>query len=222
MEEIKKIYRAWIEVKGEAIAAFANPGLVKWGHEQVQMTFRVNDKCAELQAIALGLDYQIDYDFHTTELLECQPKSQNSRLKNSTDDSNFQIVESELSNAIAYYLADANQKTGEGGSLEIVEYREDVVEDDQIAINKEGRIYVSKNLKDKVIKIKTQVIYERIIIVLQKPLLDAVVHIVCLWNDGSIKYIGVNGEIQKGNNSAKNQLKTVQININEMRLETVA
>jgi len=221
--EIQKVYRAWIEVKGEPITAYALPNLVKFTEDQLQLTFKANIKCAELSAIALGKDYRVDHDARSVEILECHLKSRSGRLKDSGGESNFQIIESELSSAIAYYLNDSNQKTGEGSGLEIVPHRDDVGEDDQIAINSEGRIYVSKNLKDKVVKVRTAVIYPRIIAVLPESLKEAIAHVVCLWDDNSIRYVQVKGEPQTGKTvSPKNQLRTIKLSIDETKVEVLA
>lgn len=211
-----------MEVKGESIAAYAIPTSVKLTDEQLQMMFKLNIDCAELSAIALGRDYRVDRDARSFEMLECHLKSRSGRLKDLGGESNFQIVESELSSAIAYYLNDSNQKTGEGSGLEIVPHRDDVGEDDQIAINSEGRIYVSKNLKDKLVKVKTAVIYPRSITVLPEFLEDVIAHIVCLWEDNSIRYVRVLGEPQTGNAiSPKNQLRTIKLRVDETKVEVL-
>ncbi|MBN3946430.1 MAG: hypothetical protein HWQ38_08030 [Nostoc sp. NMS7] len=220
--DIKKIYRAWIEVKGESISAYAIPNLVKVPDEEVHLRFKLNEKCGELNAIALGKDFRIDYDSSSIEMLEAKPKSRYGRLKNSQGETDFQIVEEGLSDAIAYYLTDSHEKAGEGVGLEVMPQRDDVTEDDQIAINSEGRIYVSGNVKDKVVKVRTTVVYPRVVVVLPELLVEVRSHLVCLWGDGSIKYVGVKGEIQTGGViSPKNQMRTVKIDLGEVEIETL-
>ena len=217
---IKKVYRAWVEVEGQAISAYAMPYSVKVTDSVAQLTFKINNNCAELSAIALGKQYRVDYDAQTVEMLEAKSKSRSGLLKNSTGEANFQIVEEELSSAIAYYLTDSNEKSGEGVGLDIVPHRDDVTEDDQIAINSQGRIYIASNVKDKVVKVRATVIYPRVVVVLPELLNEVRSHLVCLWGDGSIKYVGVRGEVQTGGIiSPKNQMRTVKIDVNEIRVE---
>ncbi|MCC5616534.1 hypothetical protein LC605_15930 [Nostoc sp. CHAB 5836] len=219
---IKKVYRAWVEVKGEPIAAYAMPHSVKITESEAQLTFKLQPECAEISAIALGKQYRVDYDARSIEMLEAKPKSRSGRLKNSNGQTNFQIVEEELSSAIAYYLTDSNEKSGEGVGLEIMPHRDDVTEDDQIAINSEGRIYVSSNVKDKVVKVRTVVIYKRVVVVLPELLDEVRSHFVCLWGDGDIKYVGVKGKVQTGGViSPKNQMRTVKIDVDEVKVESL-
>lgn len=221
--DIKKVYRTWVEVHGSPIRAYAIADKVKITETEAHLTFKMDANCGELNAIALGKDYQVDYDCRSVEMLEAKPKSRHGRLKDSRGESDFQVVEEELSNAIAYYLTDSNEKTGEGSGLEIMSHRDDVVDDDQIAINSEGRIYVASNLKDKIVKVKTAVTYPRIVAVLPEDLKSIMAHFVCLWGDDSIKYCGAIGVVQRGGTvSLKNQLRAVRIDIEELRIENLA
>ena len=218
--DIKKVYRAWLEVNGNAIAAYAIPKSVKITDSVAQLTFKLNNDCAELNAIAVGKEYRVDYDAQSTEMLEAKPKSRYGRLKNSSGEANVQIVEDELSNCVAYYLTDSNEKAGEGVGLEIVPHPDDVGEDDQIAINAEGKIYVSGNIKDKVVKVRTAVVYPRVVVVLPELLEEVRSHFVVLWGNGQIKYVGVEGKVQTGGAiSPKNKMRTVKIDVDEIKVE---
>jgi hypothetical protein len=124
---------------------------------------------------------------------------------------------------MAYYLVDSAQKTGEGIGLEIVEHPDDVLDDDQIAISPEGRIYVSKNVKDKVVKVRTSIVYPRQVIVMQTPLEQINAHLVYLSKNGNIEYLGIKGELEQNKGvSTKNKLSTVKINITEKKVEDLA
>lgn len=217
--EVKKVHRAWIEVKGQTINALAIASQVKLSNEELSLTFKLNERCAEINAIAIGKDYRIDDNLRFTEILECTTKTRNGRLKDSRGESDFQIIEEELSQAIAYYLNDSAGKTGEGAGLQIVPHRDDVTDDDQIAINSLGRVYLSGNLKDKTIKVRTAVIYKRVVTVLDEPIKDVRSHLVCTWADDSLKYLQIDGEIQTGVTFApKNQMRTVKIDVSEIRV----
>ncbi|PHJ64933.1 hypothetical protein VF04_03855 [Nostoc linckia z7] len=219
---IKKIYRAWLEAKQEVIQALAIPHLVKISVDKLQMTFKTENQSSELNAIALGLDYEVQHNIQTIELLQAHPKSQNSRLKNTSGKTNFHLIESELSSAIAYYLVDSNQKSGEGIGLEVVSHPDEVFDDDQIAINSEGRIYISKNVKDKIVKVRTPVIYPRQVIVMQNDLEQIIAHLVCLSETGNVEYLEIKGNLEQNKGvSAKNKLTTIKINIVEKRVEVL-
>lgn len=221
-----KVYRAWLEVGGTIIQALALPTTVKLlcGESDLasnlQMTFRLSPECTELSAIALGKKFEIiDYG-SSTELLEAKPSKRIAKLKDSDGNGNFSLRTEDLSNAIAYYLHDSSDKSGEGNQIQIVSSKAEVTEDDQVAINSSGQIYVSQNLSGKTIKVRTTCVIPRFVNVLPDCLGIITAHIVAKCKDDSMKYFGLSGTtFSVGKLSIKNQLITVNLAITDTRVE---
>lgn len=205
MKNNKNIYCAWISVDNKPIESLAEKGSIEIDKDNVlSARFQVNENSAELYSVSLGKQFSVIENDTFTEILEAKPTQQLARLKDDAGNSNFEIVKEDLHKAIAYYLIDDSDKPGKGTGLQIVPDKKDVTDSDLIAINSKGQIYVSENVKGKVVKVRCNVLVKRKVITLNNALGPINFHVIAKEIDGTIivktyegqpqKNIGVNGK----------------------------
>lgn len=186
-----KVCRAWLEAKGRVVESLAINRTVQISPTAISATFKAEIKSAELDAIASNTDYGIDENVANTQTLQAKPSGRVSRLK-LEGNSQFTLDKEGIGQAIAWYLYEENSK-GEGSGLEIVS-RNDVLTDDQIAINPAGQIYVSKNLIGKVIKVRASIILPRQVTLLSGKMDSVNFH--CVYLDtGKFHYSKFTGNV---------------------------
>ena len=211
----KQFCRAWLEVKGKVVDAIALNTSIALSETELSMTFQGNSQPAELTSIAAGSDFVVEENSIITEILETKVKNKVGKLKfsRSTD---FTIHS--LDCAIAWYLVGEGEKESEAKGLEIVK-KSEVKFDDQIAISQDGRIFVSENVNDKLVKIRTEFCIPRQVMTMPIPLPEIKAHLIYVEND-AVWYSGIVGKVINSNSSLK-QKKTVVMQISERTIEAV-
>lgn len=212
---VKQFCRAWLEVKGKVVDAFAVNDSIRLSETELSMTFQGNNQPAELTSIAAGSDFVVEENSIITEILETKVKNKIGKLKFSGS-SDFKLHS--ISNAIAWYLVGEGEKESEAKGLEIVK-KSEVKFDDQIAISQDGRIFVSENVNDKLVKIRTDICILRQVMTMPIPLPEIKAHLIYVENN-AVWYSGIVGKVINSNSSLK-QKKTVVIQISERTIEAV-
>lgn len=212
----QKFCRVWIESKNAIVQSYAIPNTVNLSPTELSMTFRVNDKCPELVAIAHGNDYVVAENSVVKEVLTCKPKNRVGRLKTLGGNKDFKIHD--IDSAIAWYLLEESGQSkheAEAKGLEIV-VKSEVKNEDQIAISQDGRIYVSENVNDKLVKIKCEIIIPRQVIHLPFSLSEIKAHLV-YEEDEHIKYTAITGKVKfensKGGGVNLKEKQTVKMSV---------
>ena len=211
----KQFCRAWLEVKGKVIDAIAVNNSIKLSETELSMTFQGNSQPAELTSIAAGSDFIIEENSIVTEILETKVKNKVGKLKFSGS-SDFKLHS--IDSAIAWYLVGEGEKESEAKGLEIVK-KSEVKFDDQIAISQDGRIFVSENVNDKLVKIRTDICIPRQVMTMPIPLPEIKAHLIYVEND-AVWYSGIVGKVINSNSSLK-QKKTVVMQISQRTVEAV-
>ena len=212
---VKQFCRAWLEVKGKVVDAFAVNDSIRLSETELSMTFQGNNQPAELTSIAAGSDFVVEENSIITEILETKVKNKIGKLKFSGS-SDFKLHS--ISNAIAWYLVGEGEKESEAKGLEIVK-KSEVKFDDQIAISQDGRIFVSENVNDKLVKIRTEICIPRQVMTMPIPLPEIKAHLIYVEND-AVWYSGIVGKVINSNSSLKQQKKVV-MQISERIIEAV-
>lgn len=212
---VKQFCRAWLEVKGKVVDAFAVNDSIRLSETELSMTFQGNNQPAELTSIAAGSDFVVEENSIITEILETKVKNKIGKLKFSGS-SDFKLHS--ISNAIAWYLVGEGEKESEAKGLEIVK-KSEVKFDDQIAISQDGRIFVSENVNDKLVKIRTEICIPRQVMTMPIPLPEIKAHLIYVENN-AVWYSGIVGKVINSNSSLK-QKKTVVIQISERTIEAM-
>lgn len=212
---VKQFCRAWLEVKGKVVDAFEVNDSIRLSETELSMTFQGNNQPAELTSIAAGSDFVVEENSIITEILETKVKNKIGKLKFSGS-SDFKLHS--ISNAIAWYLVGEGEKESEAKGLEIVK-KSEVKFDDQIAISQDGRIFVSENVNDKLVKIRTDICILRQVMTMPIPLPEIKAHLIYVENN-AVWYSGIVGKVINSNSSLK-QKKTVVIQISERTIEAV-
>lgn len=205
----KQFCRAWLEVKNKVVEAFAVKDSIQLSETQLSMTFQGNNQPAELSSIAAGSDFIIEENSIVTEILDSKPKNKIGKLKFSGS-SDFKIHS--ISNAIAWYIVSESEKDSEAKGLEIVK-KSEVKFDDQIAISQDGRIFVSENVNDKLVKIRTDICIPRQVMTMPIPLPEIKAHLIYVENN-AVWYSGIVGKVVNSDSSFK-QKKRVVIQISD-------
>lgn len=211
----KQFCRAWLEVKGKVVDAIAVNNSITLSETELSMTFQGNSQPAELTSIAAGSDFIVEENSIITETLETKVKNKVGKLKFSGS-SDFKLHS--IDSAIAWYLVSEGEKESEAKGLEIVK-KSEVKFDDQIAISQDGRIFVSENVNDKLVKIRTDICIPRQVMTMPIPLLEIKAHLIYVEND-AVWYSGIVGKIINSNSSLK-QKKTVVMQISQRTVEAV-
>lgn len=211
----KQFCRAWLEVKGKVVDAIAVNNSIKLSETELSMTFQGNSQPAELTSIAAGSDFVVEENSIVTEILEAKVKNKVGKLKFSGS-SDFKLHS--IDSAIAWYLVGEGEKESEAKGLEIVK-KSEVKFDDQIAISQDGRIFVSENVNDKLVKIRTDICIPRQVMTMPIPLPEIKAHLIYVEND-AVWYSGIVGKVINSNSSLK-QKKTVVMQISERTIEAV-
>jgi hypothetical protein len=209
----KQFCRAWLEVKGKVVDAIALNTSIKLSETELSMTFQGNSQPAELTSIAAGSNFVVEENSIVTEILETKVKNKVGKLKFSGS-SDFKIHS--IDSAIAWYLVGEGEKESEAKGLEIVK-KSEVKFDDQIAISQDGRIFVSENVNDKLVKIRTEICIPRQVMTMPIPLPEIKAHLIYVEND-AVWYSGIVGKVINSNSSLK-QKKTVVMQISERTIE---
>lgn len=211
----KQFCRAWLEVKGKVVDAIAVNNSIKLSETELSMTFQGNSQPAELTSIAAGSDFVVEENSIVTEILEAKVKNKVGKLKFSGS-SDFKLHS--IDSAIAWYLVGEGEKESEAKGLEIVK-KSEVKFDDQIAISQDGRIFVSENVNDKLVKIRTDICIPRQVMTMPIPLSEIKAHLIYVENN-AVWYSGIVGKVINSNSSLK-QKKTVVMQISERTIEAV-
>ena len=211
----KQFCRAWLEVKGKVVDAIAVNNSITLSETELSMTFQGNSQPAELTSIAAGSDFIVEENSIITETLETKVKNKVGKLKFSGS-SDFKLHS--IDSAIAWYLVGEGEKESEAKGLEIVK-KSEVKFDDQIAISQDGRIFVSENVNDKLVKIRTDICIPRQVMTMPIPLLEIKAHLIYVEND-AVWYSGIVGKVINSNSSLK-QKKTVVMQISQRTVEAV-
>ena len=211
----KQFCRAWLEVKGKVVDAIAVNNSIKLSETELSMTFQGNSQPAELTSIAAGSHFVVEENSIVTEILETKVKNKVGKLKFSGS-SDFKIHS--IDSAIAWYLVGEGEKESEAKGLEIVK-KSEVKFDDQIAISQDGRIFVSENVNDKLVKIRTDICIPRQVMTMPIPLPEIKAHLIYVEND-AVWYSGIVGKVVNSNSSLK-QKKTIVVQISERITEAV-
>ena len=211
----KQFCRAWLEVKGKVVDAIAVNNSIKLSETELSMMFQGNSQPAELTSIAAGSDFVVEENSIITEILETKVKNKVGKLKFSGS-SDFKLHS--IDSAIAWYLVGEGEKESEAKGLEIVK-KSEVKFDDQIAISQDGRIFVSENVNDKLVKIRTDICIPRQVMTMPIPLSEIKAHLIYVENN-AVWYSGIVGKVINSNSSLK-QKKTVVMQISERTIEAV-
>ena len=211
----KQFCRAWLEVKGKVVDAIAVNNSITLSETELSMTFQGNSQPAELTSIAAGSDFIVEENSIITETLETKVKNKVGKLKFSGS-SDFKLHS--IDSAIAWYLVGEGEKESEAKGLEIVK-KSEVKFDDQIAISQDGRIFVSENVNDKLVKIRTEICIPRQVMTMPIPLPEIKAHLIYVEND-AVWYSGIVGKVINSNSSLK-QKKTVVMQISQRTVEAV-
>ena len=211
----KQFCRAWLEVKGKVVDAIAVNNSITLSETELSMTFQGNSQPAELTSIAAGSDFIVEENSIITETLETKVKNKVGKLKFSGS-SDFKLHS--IDSAIAWYLVGEGEKESEAKGLEIVK-KSEVKFDDQIAISQDGRIFVSENVNDKLVKIRTDICIPRQVMTMPIPLYEITAHLIYVEND-AVWYSGIVGKVINSNSSLK-QKKTVVMQISQRTVEAV-
>ncbi|ATW59278.1 hypothetical protein Cl131_gp010 [Aphanizomenon phage vB_AphaS-CL131] len=211
----KQFCRAWLEVKGKVVDAIAVNNSITLSETELSMTFQGNSQPAELTSIAAGSDFIVEENSIITETLETKVKNKVGKLKFSGS-SDFKLHS--IDSAIAWYLVGEGEKESEAKGLEIVK-KSEVKFDDQIAISQDGRIFVSENVNDKLVKIRTDICIPRQVMTMPIPLPEIKAHLIYIEND-AVWYSGIIGKVINSNSSLK-QKKTIVMQISEKTVEAV-
>ena len=211
----KQFCRAWLEVKGKVVDAIAVNNSITLSETELSMTFQGNSQPAELTSIAAGSDFIVEENSIITETLETKVKNKVGKLKFSGS-SDFKLHS--IDSAIAWYLVGEGEKESEAKGLEIVK-KSEVKFDDQIAISQDGRIFVSENVNDKLVKIRTDICIPRQVMTMPIPLPEIKAHLIYVEND-AVWYSGIVGKVINSNSSLK-QKKTIVMQISEKTVEAV-
>jgi hypothetical protein len=211
----KQFCRAWLEVKGKVVDAIALNTSIKLSETELSMTFQGNSQPAELTSIAAGSNFVVEENSIVTEILETKVKNKVGKLKFSGS-SDFKIHS--IDSAIAWYLVGEGEKESEAKGLEIVK-KSEVKFDDQIAISQDGRIFVSENVNDKLVKIRTEICIPRQVMTMPIPLPEIKAHLIYVENN-AVWYSGIVGKVINSNSSLKQQKKVV-MQISERIIEAV-
>lgn len=211
----KQFCRAWLEIKGKVVDAIAVNNSITLSETELSMTFQGNSQPAELTSIAAGSDFIVEENSIITETLETKVKNKVGKLKFSGS-SDFKLHS--IDSAIAWYLVGEGEKESEAKGLEIVK-KSEVKFDDQIAISQDGRIFVSENVNDKLVKIRTDICIPRQVMTMPIPLPEIKAHLIYVEND-AVWYSGIVGKVINSNSSLK-QKKTVVMQISERTIEAV-
>ena len=214
--EIDKIYRAWISVDGVPVEAFARPTSVKITDKILSMSFRTGP--GEISAIAMGKSYTVELDKETSVRLEAHlpahSKKRRSILKNIGGDIGWEITD--LEGAIAW--ATEGESSDESIALEILPMGEELL-GDQISIEPNGTLEVSKNLIGKTVKVLATIKYARSVLIANEDLEAASGHLVGKWKDGRIRYAEFSGHPLRGVFNAKSQFRQCQLEFASVRVE---
>lgn len=211
----KQFCRAWLEVKGKVVDAIAVNNSITLSETELSMTFQGNSQPAELTSIAAGSDFIVEENSIITETLETKVKNKVGKLKFSGS-SDFKLHS--IDSAIAWYLVGEGEKESEAKGLEIVK-KSEVKFDDQIAISQDGRIFVSENVNDKLVKIRTDICIPRQVMTMPISLPEIKAHLIYVEND-AVWYSGIVGKVINSNSSLK-QKKTIVMQISERTIESV-
>ena len=211
----KQFCRAWLEVKGKVVDAIALNTSIKLSETELSMTFQGNSQPAELTSIAAGSNFVVEENSIVTEILETKVKNKVGKLKFSGS-SDFKIHS--IDSAIAWYLVGEGEKESEAKGLEIVK-KSEVKFDDQIAISQDGRIFVSENVNDKLVKIRTDICIPRQVMTMPIPLPEIKAHLIYVEND-AVWYSGIVGKVINSDSSLR-QKKRVVMQISERIIEAV-
>jgi hypothetical protein len=211
----KQFCRAWLEVKGKVVDAIALNTSIKLSETELSMTFQGNSQPAELTSIAAGSNFVVEENSIVTEILETKVKNKVGKLKFSGS-SDFKIHS--IDSAIAWYLVGESEKESEAKGLEIVK-KSEVKFDDQIAISQDGRIFVSENVNDKLVKIRTDICIPRQVMTMPIPLPEIKAHLIYVEND-AVWYSGIVGKVINSDSSLR-QKKRVVMQISERIIEAV-
>lgn len=211
----KQFCRAWLEVKGKVVDAIAVNNSITLSETELSMTFQGNSQPAELTSIAAGSDFIVEENSIITEILETKVKNKVGKLKFSGS-SDFTLHS--IDSAIAWYLVSEGEKESEAKGLEIVK-KSEVKFDDQIAISQDGRIFVSENVNDKLVKIRTDICIPRQVITMPIPLSEIKAHLIYVENN-AVWYLGIVGKVINSNSSLK-QKKKVVMRISERTIEAI-
>jgi hypothetical protein len=211
----KQFCRAWLEVKGKVVDAIALNTSIKLSETELSMTFQGNSQPAELTSIAAGSNFVVEENSIVTEILETKVKNKVGKLKFSGS-SDFKIHS--IDSAIAWYLVGEGEKESEAKGLEIVK-KSEVKFDDQIAISQDGRIFVSENVNDKLVKIRTDICIPRQVMTMPIPLPEIKAHLIYVENN-AVWYSGIVGKVINSDSSLRQQKKVV-MQISERIIEAV-
>jgi hypothetical protein len=211
----KQFCRAWLEVKGKVVDAIALNTSIKLSETELSMTFQGNSQPAELTSIAAGSNFVVEENSIVTEILETKVKNKVGKLKFSGS-SDFKIHS--IDSAIAWYLVGEGEKESEAKGLEIVK-KSEVKFDDQIAISQDGRIFVSENVNDKLVKIRTDICIPRQVMTMPIPLPEIKAHLIYVENN-AVWYSGIVGKVINSDSSLRQQKKVV-MQISERTVEVV-
>jgi hypothetical protein len=211
----KQFCRAWLEVKGKVVDAIALNTSIKLSETELSMTFQGNSQPAELTSIAAGSNFVVEENSIVTEILETKVKNKVGKLKFSGS-SDFKIHS--IDSAIAWYLVGESEKESEAKGLEIVK-KSEVKFDDQIAISQDGRIFVSENVNDKLVKIRTDICIPRQVMTMPIPLPEIKAHLIYVENN-AVWYSGIVGKVINSDSSLR-QKKRVVMQISERIIEAV-
>jgi hypothetical protein len=211
----KQFCRAWLEVKGKVVDAIALNTSIKLSETELSMTFQGNSQPAELTSIAAGSNFVVEENSIVTEILETKVKNKVGKLKFSGS-SDFKIHS--IDSAIAWYLVGEGEKESEAKGLEIVK-KSEVKFDDQIAISQDGRIFVSENVNDKLVKIRTDICIPRQVMTMPIPLPEIKAHLIYVENN-AVWYSGIVGKVINSDSSLR-QKKRVVMQISERIIEAV-
>jgi hypothetical protein len=173
LSPIIRIDTAWLEVNGSPVNALAYSDTVSYQDGRLSLTIPFIPAAEELNAIAIGKQYEIVLNRCDTFVLEAYPQDKVTSLINFTK-LPYEIV-SPPEEIFGYYSL---PNSSQGTRLKFVERGSTSQGEDLVALLDNNQIECSPNLRGKTLKFRTDIVYPRWVVEKNEPLSEVGVRLV--------------------------------------------
>lgn len=160
---MEEIFKAWLEIDGYIITPSSTQ--VSRSHTQTSLGFASGS--GELEAVFLGHHFKVNRNVERLTILEITPTGTLGKLNDVTGATNFQV---KTEGAIAWVSTD--------DSVSLVNIVSKITGDSQLAIQSDGYVSTSSNLRGRKITVRCNVIYEEEAVVLPEIIESLTLHMI--------------------------------------------